>query len=68
MLNIFLFVQDELEREEFFRLKKVQDKKKRIRKAKEIEEAERKLKGELEEYEAQGADILAGDHDEDVLF
>lgn len=59
---------DELEREEFFRLKKVQDKKKRIRKAKEIEEAERKLKGELEEYEAHGADILAGDHDEDVLF
>ena len=47
----------------------MQDKKKRIRKAKEIEEAERKLKGELEEFEAHGgADILAGDHDEDVLF
>ena len=46
-----------------------QDKKKRIRKAKEAEEAERKLKGELEEAEIAGsADIFQGEHDEDVLF
>lgn len=58
---------DELEREEFFRLKKVQDKKKRIRKAKEALEAERKARGEDEDIEA-ASDIFQADHDEDVLF
>ncbi len=36
---------DELEREEFYRLKKVQDKKKKIRKEKEALAAERKARG-----------------------
>ena len=39
------FFSDELEREEFFRLKKVQDKKKKIRKEKEAMMAERKARG-----------------------
>merc|ERR1739844_481560 len=56
---------DELEREEFFRLKKVQDKKKKIRKAKEEAAAERKAKG-LDTQD--GGDIFEEEHDEDLLF
>merc|ERR1712152_40859 len=56
---------DELEREEFFRLKKVQDKKKKIRKAKEEEAAERRAAG-LDE--GDGGDIFEEEHDEDLLF
>jgi len=43
-----------------------QDKKKRIRKAKEALEAERKARGE-DDFEA-ASDIFKSDHDEDVLF
>jgi len=56
---------DELEREEFYRLKKVQDKKKKIRKEKEALQAERKARG-LEDEE--GGDIFQEEHDEDLLF
>ena len=56
---------DELEREEFFRLKKVQDKKKKIKAEKEALAAERRLQGVDEN---DGVDILAQDHDEDLLF
>lgn len=57
---------DELEREEFYRLKKVQDKKKKIRKEKEALAAERKAKG-LDESDGQN-DIFESEHDEDLLF
>ena len=58
---------DELEREEFFRLKKVQDKKKKIRKQKELEaETRRAAAGGDEENEGQ--DIFEAEHDEDLLF
>merc|ERR1712204_3259 len=56
---------DELEREEFFRLKKVQDKKKKLRKEKEAMAAERRAKG-LDE--GDGVDIFEEEHDEDLLF
>merc|ERR1712062_652730 len=61
---------DELEREEFFRLKKVQDKKKKIRKAKEEAAAERKAAGEIgdDDDDNQGTDIFQADHDDDLLF
>merc|ERR1712066_883706 len=57
---------DELEREEFYRLKKVQDKKKKIRKQKEELAAARKAAG-LDEAD-EGGDIFNEDHDEDLLF
>ena len=60
---------DELEREEFFRLKKVQDKKKKIRKEKEIEAAKRAAQmGQDIPDEGQSSSILDADHDEDLLF
>jgi V-type H+-transporting ATPase subunit D len=60
---------DELEREEFYRLKKVQDKKKKIKKEKELMQAERKAKGLVQsDDEADGGDIFEQDHDEDLLF
>jgi V-type H+-transporting ATPase subunit D len=54
-----------MEREEFFRLKKVQDKKKRMRKLKEEEIAARKARGEDQD---EGSTIFEADHDEDLLF
>jgi len=63
---------DELEREEFFRLKKVQDKKKKIRKEKEELEKARKAKLGLDENDGDddggAANILDQSHDEDLLF
>ena len=59
---------DELEREEFFRLKKVQDKKKKMRKEKEAEEAARRARGEIDSDDEGAPDILEADHDEDILF
>jgi len=56
---------DELEREEFYRLKKVQDKKKKINAEKEKMQAERKARG-LDQ--GDGGDIFEEDHDEDLLF
>merc|ERR1711872_849891 len=57
---------DELEREEFYRLKKVQDKKKKINAAKAAAAAERKEQG-LDTGDG-GGDIFEADHDEDILF
>merc|ERR1712062_890392 len=61
---------DELEREEFFRLKKVQDKKKKMRKLKEEEAEEQRARGEIgdDDDDNQGADIFQADHDDDLLF
>ena len=60
---------DEMEREEFFRLKKVQDKKKKIRKEKEEYAAKRKaLLGPGEDEPEGASSILDADHDEDLLF
>merc|ERR1711963_993379 len=61
---------DELEREEFFRLKKVQDKKKKIKKEKEELAAARKAKLGLDENDDDegAANILDAAHDEDLLF
>jgi len=59
---------DELEREEFFRLKKVQDKKKKIRKQKEDEAEARKIANGGDSDDEGGADIFQADHDEDLLF
>jgi len=56
---------DELEREKFYRLKKVQDKKK-IRAEKEKIAADRKARG-LDEEDGAG-DIFEEDHDEDLMF
>lgn len=59
---------DELEREEFFRLKKVQDKKKKIRAQKEKDaEARKAANPELDDEEG-GGDIFQEEHDEDLLF
>ena len=58
-----------MEREEFFRLKKVQDKKKKIRALKEEEARARKeLLGPGEDEPEGGSSILDVDHDEDLLF
>ena len=56
---------DEREREEFYRLKKIQEKKKKIRAAEEIIQAEKKAAGILLD---EGPNILADHHDEDLLF
>lgn len=58
---------DELEREEFYRLKKIQDKKKVIRAKAEKIAAEKKRLGKLEELAASN-NIFDEHHDEDLLF
>merc|ERR1712142_472602 len=55
---------DELEREEFYRLKKVQDKKKKIKK--EELAAQRKAQGLDENDDDEGGNILDQHHDEDL--
>merc|ERR1711983_565947 len=57
---------DELEREEFYRLKKVQDKKKKIKKEKDDAAAARRAAG-LDDDDGAG-DIFNEEHDEDLLF
>lgn len=56
---------DEMEREEFYRLKKIQEKKKKIRAEEEVIKAEKKARGLAME---DGPSILAEQHDEDLLF
>ena len=56
---------DELEREEFFRLKKVQEKNKRVKAEQEKIREELKQKGELPD---QPKNLLEEDVDEDILF
>jgi V-type H+-transporting ATPase subunit D len=59
---------DEREREEFYRLKKVQEKKKKIKAKQEEFKAERKAAGLIPEEEEDAPNILADEHDEDLLF
>ena len=75
---------DELEREEFYRLKKVQDKKKKIKKQKEEAAVRNKYETDLYTFiihcfqaarkaaglddENEGGDIFNEEHDEDLLF
>ena len=54
-----------MEREEFYRLKKIQEKKKKIRAVEEAIKAEKKARGLAME---DGPSILADAHDEDLLF
>ncbi len=56
---------DEREREEFYRLKKIQEKKKIIRKRKEAELEARKALGE---NFSEGGNLISDDRDEDLLF
>lgn len=60
---------DEMDREEFFRLKKVQGKKKRNQ---ELEESKKKSAKKQEQDDESGyrggGDLLAEDKDEDVIF
>ncbi len=56
---------DEREREEFYRMKKIQEKKKKIRDAQEKLKEKRKQKGIAVE---DGPSILEDQHDEDLLF
>jgi len=59
---------DEREREEFYRLKKVQEKKKKIREKAEKLRTERKAAGLIPDNEEDVPNILADQHDEDLLF
>lgn len=59
---------DEREREEFYRLKKVQEKKKKIKARQDAFKAERKAAGLIPEEEEDVPNILADQHDEDLLF
>jgi len=59
---------DEREREEFYRLKKIQEKKKKIRAKAEAERAIKKAAGLLIEDEEDAPNILADHHDPDILF
>lgn len=58
---------DELEREEFYRLKKIQEKKKQIREKAEKEKEKLKAEGLLAEA-AEQRNIIDDDNDEDLLF
>merc|ERR1719489_137543 len=60
---------DELEREEFYRLKKIQEKKKQARDKKDADKAALKAAGLAAEAEEEEAPNLIDDgHDEDLLF
>lgn len=58
---------DELEREEFYRLKKIQEKKKQIKDRKEVERLALKEAGRLKEEEESGT-IFDDHNEEDLLF
>jgi V-type H+-transporting ATPase subunit D len=57
---------DELEREEFFRLKKVQEKNKRIKAEEERKRKELIEKGEY--VDAKPSNLLEDEEDKDILF
>ena len=60
---------DEREREEFYRLKKIQEKKKKIRDKAEARKAEKKALGLLnDDVDGDVPNILSDQHDEDLLF
>ena len=58
---------DELEREEFYRLKKIQEKKKQARDKAEKAKQALKEAGKLKEEEEK-PDLINDSHDEDLLF
>lgn len=58
---------DEREREEFYRLKKIQEKKRIIKAKAEKEKRERIKRGELDELETVN-NLLDDEEDEDLLF
>ena len=55
---------DELEREEFYRLKKIQEKKKQARERNEKRKAELREQG----LDEMGRNLIDDTHDEDLLF
>ncbi|CAF0757112.1 unnamed protein product [Didymodactylos carnosus] len=57
---------DEMEREEFYRLKKVQEKKKKLRAIEDRRLDELRLNGQMTIFDAP--DLVADDKDEDVIF
>ena len=60
---------DELEREEFYRLKKIQEKKKAIRDKAEVERLRLKAIGRAKELEdAEAGSIFDDNNEEDLLF
>lgn len=59
---------DEREREEFFRLKKIQAKKKSMREADEVWKAALKQQGIIDERNEPTKNLLEDEHDEDLLF
>lgn len=62
---------DEAEREEFYRLKKIQEKKKKIRDRNEKDKIARAAAREAEgikDEERDAPNMLADEHDEDILF
>lgn len=65
-INYIISELDEMEREEFYRLKKIQEKKKKIRAAHEAEI--RLLKDKMGDHFKEPANILEDEHDEDLLF
>jgi V-type H+-transporting ATPase subunit D len=67
-INYIISELDEMEREEFYRLKKVQEKKKQIRAIQEKNRAKLIEDGLLTGQEEDAPNILDQEHDEDVLF
>jgi len=67
-INYIISELDEMEREEFYRLKKVQEKKKQARALTEKKRAELIENGALTGHEEDAPNILDGEHDEDVMF
>lgn len=59
---------DELEREEFYRLKKIQDKKREARKSADLAREELRRQGYNVPCSEEAQSILENDGDEDLLF
>lgn len=59
---------DEYEREEFYRLKKVQAKKQQMKEEKELIAAELKAQGLLKEEMENQRSLIVEEEDEDILF